>query len=304
MFTILGVAIFALPAGIIGTGLALKIEEVERNQIRNRKKRAATILIQRAWRCWKAHTTYELVSKFFRGRPMAIYKNHHYISTAHKFLALVQLFVARNRFRELMRPLDVKMVMQSYSDGQTEVLLRTKLIQQSIEELTRRVEMSENRVGNMSMRVETKQNTFEQRINHIRQLLESCHRQLLANHLLVELLRGNNNRLLQNRKNHKQKPRYNSQNIADRLGMSRPSVPFESRSQFPSIPFEGQVPQITISDYATRWPIGKVSTASTTMANTATDPMPPPTPLGKPPPPQPHSRNLTNIRPQHRRMSL
>lgn len=194
MFTILGVAIFALPAGIIGTGLALKIEEVERNNIRNRKKVAAAILIQRAYRSWKAHRTYELVSNFFRERPMQIYKQHDYLSMAQKFIALVQFLAALNKFRELLRPVDWKTVMQSYSDGQTEVLLRTKLVQQSIEELSRRVEMTENRVANMSMKIETKQNTFERRIDHIRQLMESCHRQLLANHLLVELLRTNNQR--------------------------------------------------------------------------------------------------------------
>nr|XP_027196700.1 uncharacterized protein LOC113791163 [Dermatophagoides pteronyssinus] len=192
MFTILGVAIFALPAGIIGTGLALKIEEVERNNIRNRKKVAAALLIQRAYRSWKAHRTYELVSKFFRERPMPIYKQHDYLSMAQKFIALVQFLAALNKFRELLRPVDWKTVMQSYSDGQTEVLLRTKLVQQSIEELSRRIEMTENRVANMSMKIETKQNTFERRIDHIRQLMESCHRQLLANHLLVELLRTTN----------------------------------------------------------------------------------------------------------------
>ncbi|KAF7491624.1 Potassium voltage-gated channel subfamily KQT member 4 [Sarcoptes scabiei] len=196
MFTILGVAIFALPAGIIGTGLALKIEEVERNQIRNRKKVAAAILIQRAYRSWKAHTTYELVSKFFRERPMPIYKQHDYLSMAQKFIALIQFYVALNKFRELLRPLDLKTVMQSYSDGQTEVLLRTKLVQQSIEELAKRVEQTENRVANISLRIDYRQNVFERRIDHIRQLMESCHRQLLANHLLVELLRTSTTALI------------------------------------------------------------------------------------------------------------
>ena len=210
MFTILGVAIFALPAGIIGTGLALKIEEVERNNIRNRKKVAAALLIQRAYRSWKAHRTYELVSKFFRERPMPIYKQHDYLSMAQKFIALVQFLAALNKFRELLRPVDWKTVMQSYSDGQTEVLLRTKLVQQSIEELSRRIEMTENRVANMSMKIETKQNTFERRIDHIRQLMESCHRQLLANHLLVELLRTTNSN---NQRNQNLNPNQNNSTI-------------------------------------------------------------------------------------------
>ncbi|CAG2112628.1 unnamed protein product, partial [Medioppia subpectinata] len=55
VFTVLGVAIFALPAGIIGAGLALKIEEEERNRQRRKKKVAAATLIQCAWRLSKAN---------------------------------------------------------------------------------------------------------------------------------------------------------------------------------------------------------------------------------------------------------
>ncbi|KAJ6220645.1 hypothetical protein RDWZM_006457 [Blomia tropicalis] len=188
IFTILGVAIFALPAGIIGTGLALKIEEEERHQIRNRKKVAAAILIQRAWRCWKANITYEMVARFFRERGMAIYKQHDYRNCAQKFVALAQFTIAKNKFRELMRPIDMKTVIQSYRDGQTEVLLRSKLLQQSIEELSRRVELGENRVSSLAMRLETRQSTFESRIDSIRQQIEGCSRQLLASQALIELL--------------------------------------------------------------------------------------------------------------------
>lgn len=180
-------AIFALPAGIIGTGLALKIEEEERNQIRNRKKVAAAILIQRAYRCWKANINHEMVARFFREKPMAIYKQHDYRKMAEKFIALAQFTIAKNKFRELMRPIDMKTVIQSYRDGQTEVLLRSKLLHQSVDELSRRVELGENRVASLSMRLESRQATFETRMEGIRSLLETCHRQLLASQALIEL---------------------------------------------------------------------------------------------------------------------
>ena len=182
--------------------------------------------------------------------------------------------------------------------------MRTKLVQQSIEELTRRVEMSENRVANMSMRVETKQNTFERRVDHIRQLLESCHRQLLANHLLVELLRGNNSNsnntsklLLNNKKLPKQKiPRYNSQTAADRFTVTAVQSP--SSIPFPVEPVRGNptspttntvpdspMPQIKVSDYGVKR--SNVGTYATV-------------------PEEPHAANIftvnTNLR--SRRMSL
>lgn len=190
MFTILGVAIFALPAGIIGTGLALKIEEEERNQIRNMKKVSAAVLIQRAWRAHNAHHNHLKLSKFFRENPMQIFKQHALKGIAIKFVTLAQFAIARNRFRELMRPLDLKTVVQSYRDGQTEVLLRSKLLQQCVEELGRRLEKNENRIANMSMRLETKQNVAHQRLDNIAHMLEEINRRLLANNVLIHLNRN------------------------------------------------------------------------------------------------------------------
>lgn len=189
IFTILGVAIFALPAGIIGTGLALKIEEEERNQIRDMKKVSAAVLIQRAWRAHIAHENHLKLSKFFHENPMQIFKQHGLNGMVLKFITLAQFAIARNRFRELMRPLDLKTVVQSYRDGQTEVLLRSKLLQQCVEELGRRLEKNENRVANMSMRLETKQNVADQRLDTIAHLLETINRRLLANNVLIHLNR-------------------------------------------------------------------------------------------------------------------
>jgi hypothetical protein len=50
IFTILGVSIFALPAGIIGTGLAINVQEEQRALQRRQKKLPAAALIQCCWR--------------------------------------------------------------------------------------------------------------------------------------------------------------------------------------------------------------------------------------------------------------
>ncbi|CAG2122328.1 unnamed protein product, partial [Medioppia subpectinata] len=93
LFTVLGVAIFALPAGIIGTGLALKVEEEERNQQRKKKKVAAAVLIQCMWRCYKANANYVAVSSFFKHKPMDLFKRHDYENIANKFVRLTKFFI-------------------------------------------------------------------------------------------------------------------------------------------------------------------------------------------------------------------
>ncbi|CAG2162981.1 unnamed protein product [Oppiella nova] len=146
LFTVLGVAIFALPAGIIGTGLALKVEEEERNQQRKKKKVAAAILIQCMWRCYKANANYVAVSSFFKHKPMDLFKKHDYENIANKFVRLTKFFIAKQRFKELLRPLDIKNVLQSYKDGQLDVMNKVKLIQRSVDSIVRKIGANESRI--------------------------------------------------------------------------------------------------------------------------------------------------------------
>ncbi|CAG2167908.1 unnamed protein product, partial [Oppiella nova] len=146
LFTVLGVAIFALPAGIIGTGLALKVEEEERNQQRKKKKVAAAILIQCMWRCYKANANYVAVSSFFKHKPMDLFKKHDYENIANKFVRLTKFFIAKQRFKELLRPLDIKNVLQSYKDGQLDVMNKVKLIQRSVDSIVRKIGANEQRI--------------------------------------------------------------------------------------------------------------------------------------------------------------
>lgn len=54
LFGNFGIAFFALPAGILGTGFALKVQEQNRVKHFVRRRIPAAILIQTAWRCYTA----------------------------------------------------------------------------------------------------------------------------------------------------------------------------------------------------------------------------------------------------------
>ena len=152
-------------------------------------KVAAAILIQRTWRCYRAAGKSELVSSWFRSRPMPIFKQHEFHNMAEKFITLIMFNIARNKFRELMRPIDLKTVVQSYRDGQTEVLLRSKLLHQSVEELGKKLERSEARLLSVTSRLETRQSHYELKIDSLQNILQNCHKQMLANQALTELIR-------------------------------------------------------------------------------------------------------------------
>nr|XP_039253643.1 potassium voltage-gated channel subfamily KQT member 4-like isoform X2 [Styela clava] len=53
-FAILGISFFALPAGILGSGFALKVQEQHRQKHLSRRRNPAAYLIQCFWRCYAA----------------------------------------------------------------------------------------------------------------------------------------------------------------------------------------------------------------------------------------------------------
>ncbi|ESO07678.1 hypothetical protein HELRODRAFT_75893 [Helobdella robusta] len=52
--SILGISFFALPAGILGSGFALKVQQQQRQKHLIRRKGPAAVLIQSLWRCYAA----------------------------------------------------------------------------------------------------------------------------------------------------------------------------------------------------------------------------------------------------------
>uniref|UniRef100_A0A914XL38 Potassium voltage-gated channel subfamily KQT member 1 n=1 Tax=Plectus sambesii TaxID=2011161 RepID=A0A914XL38_9BILA len=57
-FAIFAISFFALPAGILGSGFALKVQQKQRQKHFNRQIPAAATLIQCLWRCYAADRTY------------------------------------------------------------------------------------------------------------------------------------------------------------------------------------------------------------------------------------------------------
>ncbi|CAG2064691.1 unnamed protein product, partial [Timema podura] len=53
-FSVFAISFFALPAGILGSGFALKVQQKQRQKHFNRQIPAAAMLIQCLWRCYAA----------------------------------------------------------------------------------------------------------------------------------------------------------------------------------------------------------------------------------------------------------
>ncbi|KAJ6668502.1 hypothetical protein lerEdw1_011984 [Lerista edwardsae] len=57
-FSVFAISFFALPAGILGSGFALKVQQKQRQKHFNRQIPAAASLIQTLWRCYAADKSY------------------------------------------------------------------------------------------------------------------------------------------------------------------------------------------------------------------------------------------------------
>ncbi|KAK1335336.1 hypothetical protein QTO34_003122 [Cnephaeus nilssonii] len=76
-FSVFAISFFALPAGILGSGFALKVQQKQRQKHFNRQIPAAASLIQTAWRCYAAENpdsaTWKIyVRKLPRGHSHAL----------------------------------------------------------------------------------------------------------------------------------------------------------------------------------------------------------------------------------------
>uniref|UniRef100_A0A3P8YZJ1 Potassium voltage-gated channel subfamily KQT member 1 n=1 Tax=Esox lucius TaxID=8010 RepID=A0A3P8YZJ1_ESOLU len=70
-FSVFAISFFALPAGILGSGFALKVQQKQRQKHFNRQIPAAAILIQTSWRCFAVDNPDSATFKMFvRRKPL------------------------------------------------------------------------------------------------------------------------------------------------------------------------------------------------------------------------------------------
>ncbi|XP_053837111.1 potassium voltage-gated channel subfamily KQT member 1 isoform X1 [Vidua macroura] len=80
-FSVFAISFFALPAGILGSGFALKVQQKQRQKHFNRQIPAAASLIQTAWRCYAAENPDSSTWKIYIRKPA---RNCHLLSPSPK----------------------------------------------------------------------------------------------------------------------------------------------------------------------------------------------------------------------------
>ncbi|XP_029438176.1 potassium voltage-gated channel subfamily KQT member 1 isoform X4 [Rhinatrema bivittatum] len=283
-FSVFAISFFALPAGILGSGFALKVQQKQRQKHFNRQIPAAASLIQTAWRCYaaenpdsatwkiyirKAPRNYQLMSPSPKPKKLAMVKKKKFkverdngVGSADKMLPIphitydhviderktesyamdtyensvkkntglldvstgpfirtnsfaddldlegetlltpithisqlrehhraaikvirrMQYFVAKKKFQQARKPYDVRDVIEQYSQGHLNLMVRLKELQRRLDQSLGKpslfLAVSEkikdrgtNTIGSRLNRVEDKVTQMDQKLNLITDLL-------------------------------------------------------------------------------------------------------------------------------------
>uniref|UniRef100_A0A674PJV1 Potassium voltage-gated channel, KQT-like subfamily, member 5b n=1 Tax=Takifugu rubripes TaxID=31033 RepID=A0A674PJV1_TAKRU len=85
-FALLGISFFALPAGILGSGFALKVQEQHRQKHFEKRRNPAAYLIQAAWRYYSTDSTRPYLDATWRRYESLLPPHRHNLSKSLDFL--------------------------------------------------------------------------------------------------------------------------------------------------------------------------------------------------------------------------
>ncbi|NXW20362.1 KCNQ3 protein, partial [Circaetus pectoralis] len=129
-FSLIGVSFFALPAGILGSGLALKVQEQHRQKHFEKRRKPAAELIQAAWRYYATNPNrIDLVAtwRFYESIvSFPFFRKEQLDGTASQKLGLLDRVRGTNTKGKLFTPLNVDAIEESPSKEPKNIVLNNK----------------------------------------------------------------------------------------------------------------------------------------------------------------------------------